>query len=140
MRSFQLREICRAFQQFPLPVFFRRNQTGRTGNRRSDVRPARQLAAVLPGEVEQHGEHLGGQFDRNFLDPIEHIIPWQIIEALSRSPANVDCELVEMGRREHRRHGLALRAMAGLIHGDEALAAQIGRDVANGNAAKRGCR
>src|ERR1700737_1769759 len=44
-----------------------------------------------------------------------------------------------MRRREHRRDGLALRAMARLIHGDEAFATQVGRDVADGYAAER-CR
>ena len=45
-----------------------------------------------------------------------------------------------MRRREHWRHGLALRGVAGLIHGDETLAAQIRRDVANGDAAERSRR
>ena len=44
-----------------------------------------------------------------------------------------------MRRREHRRHGLALRGVARLVHGDETLAAQVRRDVADGDAAER-CR
>jgi len=42
-----------------------------------------------------------------------------------------------MGRREHRRHGLALRRVARLVHRDEALAAQIRRHVADRDAAER---
>ena len=42
-----------------------------------------------------------------------------------------------MRRREHRRHRLALRGVARLVHGDEAFAAQVRRDVADGDAAKR---
>src|ERR1700676_153486 len=41
-----------------------------------------------------------------------------------------------MGRCEHRRDGLALRAVARLIHGDEAFAPKIGWDVADGYAAE----
>jgi hypothetical protein len=103
-------------------------------------RPACQLAAVLPGEVEQHGEHLRGQFDRDPIDPVEHLTPRQIVEALGGALADIDCELVEVGWREHRGDGSALRAMARLVHGDEAFAAQIGRHVADRDAAERGRR
>jgi hypothetical protein len=49
-----------------------------------------------------------------------------MIEAFGGAFADVDGQLVEMGRREHRRHRLALRAVARLVHGDEALAPQVG--------------
>src|SRR3954452_17893876 len=104
----ELPEILRALQQFALPLFFRRDQTGRTRYRCGDIGPARQFAAVLPREVEQHREHLRRQFDGYVINPVEHVIPGQMIEALGRALADVDRELVEMGRREHGRDGLAL--------------------------------
>ena len=123
----ELGEIARAFHQLGLPLVFGRDQAAGAGNRGGDVGPARQLAAVLPGEVEQHREHLRGQLDRDAVDPVEHFVPRQVVEAFGRALADVDRELVEMGRREHRRHGLALRRVPRLVHRDEALAAQIGR-------------
>ena len=75
MRSFQsFAEIARAFHQFGLPLVFGRDHAVRAGQGGGDVGPARQLAAVLPGEVEQHGEHLRGQLDRDLVDPVEHLV------------------------------------------------------------------
>src|SRR3954453_16219363 len=93
----ELPEILRALQQFALPLFFRRDQTGRTRNRGCDIGPARQLAAVLPGEVEQHRKHLRREFDGYVIDPVEHVVSGQMIEAFGRALADVDRELVEMG-------------------------------------------
>ena len=122
------REIARAFQQLGLPLLLGRDQAAGAGNRGCDVGPARQLAAVLPGEVEQHRQHLRGQLDRDACRPSRTPrCAGRLSRQLGRALADVDRELVEMGRREHRRHGLALRGVARLVHGDEALAAQVRR-------------
>ena len=47
-------------------------------------------------------------------------------------------QLVEMGRREHRRHRLALRRMLRLVHRDEARPVIADRSVADVDAAERG--
>ena len=74
------------------------------------------------------------------VDEIEDFVDRHIVEAARRALADVDRKLVEIGRREHRRHGLALRGVARLVHGDETLAPEIRRDVADGDAAERGRR
>ncbi len=131
------REIARAFQQFLLALLLGGDDAVRSRQRRRDVGPARQLAAVLPGEVEQHRQHLRGQLDRDRIDEIEHLVDRQIVETARRALADVDRKLVEIGRREHRRHGLALRGVARLVHGDETLASEVRRNVADGDAAER---
>ncbi|MET4736386.1 hypothetical protein ABIF73_000525 [Bradyrhizobium japonicum] len=141
MRSFHKpREIARAFRQLGLPFVFGGDEAVRPGNGGGDVRPARQLAAVLPGKVEQHREHLRGEFDRDTIDPVEHLTARQIVQALGRTLADAEREIVQMRRGEHRRHGLALRRVARRIHRDETLAAQVRVDVADGDAAERGGR
>src|SRR3546814_7427284 len=37
------------------------------------VGPGGQLVALLPRKVEEDGEHLRRQFDRQFLDPVERL-------------------------------------------------------------------
>ena len=46
-----------------------------------DIRPARQLPLIFPGTVEQHREHLRGEFDRDLFHPIESFVTQQAIEA-----------------------------------------------------------
>ena len=125
-----------AHNQLGLAVLLRGDKAVGAGKRGGDVGPARQLAAVFPGKVEQHGEHLRGEFDRDLVDPVEHLAPRKVVEAFGGTLADVDRELIEMGRREHRRHRLALRGVARLVHRDKTLGAQVRRDVANGNAAQ----
>ena len=67
-------EIGRAFHQLGLPLLLGGDEAAGAGKGGGDVGPARQLAAVLPGEVEQHGEHLRGEFDRDLVDPVEHLV------------------------------------------------------------------
>ncbi len=64
------------------------------------------------GKSNSTAEHLRGQLDRDLVDPVEHLAARQIVEALGRALADVERELVEMRRREHRRHRLALRRCA----------------------------
>ena len=92
------------------------------------------------GKVEQHRQHLRRQFDRHLVDPVERLVARQVIQHLRRTLADVGREFVQMRRREHRRHGLALRTVVRLVHGDEAGAAKLHRLVADRNAAECGGR
>ena len=131
-------EILGAFHQLDLTLLFRLDDTALARNRRRDVRPPRQLAPVVPGEVEQHGQHLRGEFDRDLVHPVEGLVARQAVEAGCRALADVDRELVEVGRGEHRRHRPPLRAVVRLVHRNEHRPAQLHRLVADGDAAELG--
>ena len=108
------------------------------GQRGRDVGPARQLAPLLPGEIEQRRQHLRGEFDRDALDEVEGLVARQIVQHLLRALADQFCQLIQMRRREHRRHRLALRRVPRLIHRDEARIVVARRHVTDRDAAE--CR
>ena len=102
-----------------------------------DVGPARQLAPLLERKIEQGCQHLGCQFDRDLVDPVESFVARQLVEHLGRALPDQHRQLVEVLRREHRRHRLALIGVARLVHGDEARPVISGRHVADPDAAQR---
>ncbi len=87
-------------------------------------------------EIEQGGEHLRGQLDRDPLHPVEGLVARQVVEDGGGALADQHGELVEMRRREHRLHGLALRTVLRLVHGDEARPVVVLADVAERDAAE----
>src|SRR5262245_57978990 len=66
-----------------------------------EIRPSRQLTAVFPRESKQRGEHLGCEFDRDAIYPIEGLVAREVVENLRRPLADKDCQLIEMRWREH---------------------------------------
>jgi hypothetical protein len=90
----------------------------------------------LPGKVEQGRQHLRGQLDRDAIDPVERFVARQVVENFAGAHADGVRQLVEILRREHRRHGLALLAVPRLVHGDEAVAAVVRLDVLDADAAE----
>ncbi len=135
----QLRHVGVALVHL-LAALLRRFHDAALGQRGRDVRPARQLAPLLEREVEQGRQHLRGQLDRHALDEIEGFVARQIVQHLDRACADQLGEFVEMRRREHRRHGLALGRMTRLVHRDEARPVIADRYVADRDAAQRGVR
>ena len=68
----QPREVAEAFQQLAAPLFLAGDDVRIVAAGR-DVRPARQLAAILEREIEQRREHHGGELDRDLVDPVERL-------------------------------------------------------------------
>ena len=100
------------------------------------VRPQGQLATVLPGEIEQDGEHLGGQFDADGVNPIEFGVERQRIEQFDRPLPHALRHAGDLGRTEGRGDDAALLAMAGPVHGDELRQVEFAKQVDNGDAAE----
>ena len=121
-----------------LAPLLRRVHDAAFGQRGRDVGPARQLAAFLPGKVEQRRQHLRGQFDRDALDEVEGLVARQVVQHFLRALADQFCQFIQMRRREHRRHRLALCRVPRLIHRDEARIVVARRHVADRDAAERG--
>ena len=84
-----------------------------------DVRPIGQLPPLVEGEVEQGGQHLGGQFDRHPIDPVESLAARQFVEDLPGPLTNDRLQSLKVHRRYGRRDRLALRSVLGRIHGNE---------------------
>ena len=87
--------------------------------RGSHVRPAGELAPLLEGEVEQGGQHLGGEFDGHPIHPIEGLAPGQGVEDARRPLANGAFQRLQVTRLHHRLHRGPLHVVLGRIHGDE---------------------
>jgi hypothetical protein len=83
------------------------------------VGPMREQPAVLQRKVEEGCEHVGGQFDRDQVHPVECFIAWQAVEYLDGALADQTLPVVEVRRRYDRAHRLALRVVFGRIHRDE---------------------
>ena len=72
---------------------------------------------------------------RRFLDSM-NVYARQFVEQLAGPLADQLGEFVEVVRREHRHHGLALRHASRLVHGDETRPVVTVRDVADGDSAQ----
>ncbi len=129
-------EIGRAFVHFGAALL-RRFHDAALGQRGRDVGPACQLAPLFPGEVEQRRQHLRGQLNRDAVDEIEGLVARQIVEHIDRALTDQFCEFVQMRRREHRRHGLALGRVPRLVHRDETRPVVAHRHVTDRDTAER---
>ena len=102
---------------------------------RRDVRPVGELPPLLERKVEQRGKHLRGQFNRHAIDPVERLAARQFIQHPLRPLTNRAGEPLQIHRRHHRRHDLALFVVLRLVHRDEARSAIVHRRVAQRDAA-----
>lgn len=114
----QVHEIAGALHQFGAPGLFRLDDPGIEA-RRGHVRPAGQFAAILPGEVEQGRQHLGGQLDRDPVDPVESLAHRQVVEDLADPASDQALHQGQVVRRDDRADHLALRVMLGRVHRNE---------------------
>ena len=89
------------------------------GCRGGHVRPARELAPLLEREVEQGGQHLGGEFDGHPIHPVEGLAPRQGIKNARRPLADGAFQRLQVARLHHRLHRGALHVVLGRVHGDE---------------------
>ena len=108
------------------------------------IGPAGELPALLEGEVEEAGEHHGGELNGYRIDPIEGGVLRQAIEHGSGAAANEPFHLGEVRRRDHPGDGFPLHVVHRRILGDEHADLQrpfgqggIYRE-AQGNALRRG--
>ena len=90
------------------------------------VRPIGQQPAVFPRKSEQNREHAGGELDRDLVDPVKFLSPWQAVENFARALADFAVHSLHFGRRECRGDGAALAGMLGPVHGDEHRQLKIG--------------
>ena len=95
------------------------DDAARLGNREDDVGPAGELAAIFEGKVEQRGQHAGGQFDRNGLDPVEGLTFGKRLQDIDRALADQRLDVLQVLRLDRWGDRLALRSLHGRIHGDE---------------------
>ena len=104
----------------PLPA--RRNVAGAgLGNRRDQIGPLGEQAAVFEREIEQGGEHERGELDRHGVDPVEGLAFRQRVEHIDRAFANQIFEISEAARSRDAAHGLALIGLVRRVHGDEGI-------------------
>jgi len=83
-------EIHRAFDELFAPCLIGFDDAGfRRG--RCDIGPARELAPLLPREIEQGRKGHCGQFDRDLVNPVDILAYRQIIEDMART--FTDCRL-----------------------------------------------
>jgi hypothetical protein len=83
------------------------------------VGPIGEQAAILPGEVEQDRQHLGGQLDRDAVDPVEFLADGQRIEDLGGARADILAHPHHLARGEGGGDGAALAGVLGPVHRDE---------------------
>ena len=133
----QIHEIAEALAKDRLALLLAFDQPALTGDGGRDVRPVAQLAPVLEREVEQRRQHLAGELDRDLVDPVEGFAARQAVEHGADAPADQALEIGEVVRRDDRLHHLSLNVMLGRVHGDEHRQLELGRPVAQGNAAER---
>ncbi|WP_343227909.1 hypothetical protein [Sphingopyxis soli] len=74
---------------------------------------------VLEGEIEQGRQHLGGEFDRNPLDPVEGFANRQLVENSGRPRPDQTLHLRKISRADDRRDHFALMIVLGRIHRDK---------------------
>ena len=130
----QAHEIVDALDQFGAALVLGFDDAGILGGGR-DVGPAGELAAILPGKVEQRRQHLGRQFDRDAVDPVELFAARQFVENLADAVADQAFHPVEVVRRDDRADDLALGVVLGRIHRDEHRQLEIGVGIADRDAA-----
>ena len=100
------------------------------------VRPERQQMPVRPGEIEQDGEHAGGQLDRDFFHPVELFPIGQGVEQFRRAGAHRQRHAGDLAGAEGGSDDAALLAVAGPVHGDELRQVELVEQVDNGDAAE----
>ena len=91
------------------------------------VRPVGELAPILEREVEEGGQRHGRQLLRHQVDPVERLADRQGVEDLAGALAHHRGHVGDVGRRDRRADRLAVDAVLGLVHGDEAGAAAAAR-------------
>ena len=99
--------------------------------RRCDIRPIGQEVAVFEREVEERGEHLGGQLFRDMLDPVDLFTDWQCIQNGADALADQCLDIAELRWRHSRLDRLTLDVMYRRILRNEHGGIEIVRRVAN---------
>ncbi len=103
-----------------------------------EIRPVGELAPLLEREVEQGGEHLGGEFDAHPVDPVEGLADRKLVEDLGRALTDQRGHRLQTVSRDDRRDHLALGVVLGRVHGDEHRQLEIFRLFVDRDAALRG--
>ena len=80
---------------------------------------------VFKREIKKRRQHLHRQFDGNKLHPVKGFAFRQTVEQFARAFAHKVFEAVNGGWRGDGLHGLALRRVARLIHGNEVFQLEI---------------
>ena len=128
----QPHEIFDTFHQFGAALVFALNNTGFwTGS--CHIRPAGQLAAIVKREIEQSGQHHGGQLNRYRIDPVKFFIDRHGVQQVLRALANECRHFRQAHGRNNRCHGFALHIMLGLIHGNKHRQFKISRRIGQNN-------
>ena len=116
----QLAEIFAHLDHLGGALFLRmHDRIGRGDIGDRDIRPPGQFGAILPGEIEQRRQHHVGEIGRDALDPVKGLVARQRVQHVGRALADQRFEIGEVRRRHDRRHGLAMRGVAGRVHADE---------------------
>jgi hypothetical protein len=117
----ELLEVGHALEEFVDLLLLGLDDAAGSGYRERDVGPPGELAAVLEREVEQGGQHQGGELDRDGVDPVEGLVDGQGFEHTDRALADERLEVAEVAGRRHAANRLALLGVAGRVHRDERL-------------------
>ena len=83
------------------------------------VRPTGQLVAFFKREIEQDGEHLRCQLDRQLFHPIKRRVERQAVEDGGGPLNGISAHAFHFGGAKGRRDSAALRCMLRRVHGDE---------------------
>ncbi len=83
------------------------------------IGPPGEQAPVLEGEVEQGGQHAGGELDGHPLHPVEGLVAREIVEHAAGALADERLHLREIARPHDRADGLALLVVPGRVRRDE---------------------
>ena len=104
----EVREVLDALDQLRPLLLLGLDDAARLRDREDDVAPARQLAAVFEGEVEERREHEGRELDRHRIDPVEGRVFRELVEELLRTLPDHRLELREVARGDRGLDGRAL--------------------------------
>ncbi len=99
------------------------------------IGPIGQFAPLLPREVEQSRQHHRGQLDGDAIHPVERLVARQLIQNAGRPRADRRLHVAEIVGGDDRANHLALFAVPGRVHTDEAGAGEFLRLVLDLDAA-----
>ncbi len=133
----QLGEVGGAIAQF-IPAGLLGLLVAEGGACGGDIRPAGELPAFFPREIEKGSEHLRRQLDRHAVYPVERLIDRQRIENRAGALADRAFEFRQIAGCDDRAHNLALRVVLRRVHHDEHRQEETFFLIAEGDAAQGG--
>ena len=131
----EVREVGEALGELLFALLLVLDQAARHREGGRAVRPVGELAAVLEGEVEQRRQHLHRQLDGDAVHPIEGLAARQPVQDAADALADDAFQLRQVVRRDDGLHRLALLVVPRRVHRDEHRQLELGRAVADGDAA-----